>query len=315
MRIFSVILVLALVLCSSCNEINPREEDQIKAFVIKWNENHTTIRATYLKQQYMDVVEYYDTERTKEIVATDKKLLFEDFPDYRQTLVGDQIEIVEEEGNFLATFENKVSYKDVNTTYSCYLAVIYKNGEFKILREGVIGAEDLEAPIFPKERIRNAQISKNPRLYGDFNGDGLSDYASVESPVIISKDSNNGLSKNRVICKGGCNSVIRFSNPELESVLVEDVYQSQLENLKDLNGDGADEIGFWDLKPNTERLFIFDVKNSRLVTPPLEINTEVHKNLKLIDVIKKSGPGKIRVTESVDVDGQWKLVSRLVEVE
>ena len=89
-------------------------------------------------------------------------------------------------------------------------------------------------------------------------------------------------------------------------------YQSQLENLKDLNGDSADEIGFWSIKPTEKSLYIFDATNSKLLTSPVTINTTVHKNLDLIDVVKKTGPGKITVTRSVERNGKWVLESEIV---
>ena len=78
---------------------------------------------------------------------------------------------------------------------------------------------------------------------------------------------------------------------------------------------GADEIGFWNLKDNSKSLYVYDAANNKLLTPPLLINTKVHKNIKLIDVIKKSGARKITVTESVQVDGKWALVSRVVGLD
>ncbi|GEQ84536.1 hypothetical protein ULMS_00440 [Patiriisocius marinistellae] len=264
----------------------------------------------------MDEVDYYDEKRTKEQVALDKKLLFEQFPDYAQTIVNGEITVVKEAGNYLATFINSVTYNGVTANYPSFLAVSFKNGEFRILREGVTpDAVNLDAPIFPKNRMNNAQLIKSPRLYGDFNGDELSDYAFVESPVISSNTATANQNTETVFCEGVCTSIIRFSNSTLKSINVENAYKSQLENLRDLNGDGADEIGFWSFKDNSKSLYIYDVANSKLITPPLVINTAIHKKIKLIDVIKKTGPSKITVTESVNVDGKWKLVSRVVGVE
>ncbi len=312
MRKISILLLVIVSAFYTCNEVNPKGEDELKEFVKNWNANHTPLRNSFLKQQYMDEVQYYSEERTKEIVAVDKKLLFEEFPDYNQTIIG-KIEIIEEAGNFLATFDKKVNYSGLEETYTCFLAVIYKNGEFRILREGVIGdAKILEAPIFPNKRLKNAQITKNPRLYGDFNGDGLSDYASVESPKVILENDNGNLSESTIRCENGCTSTIRFSSTDLEPFVVEESYKSQLENLQDLNGDGSDEIGFWDIKPNTKTLYVIEASNAKLLTSPLVINTKVHKDIKLIDVIKKSGPGKIRVTESIQTDGKWELKTRVV---
>src|SRR5690606_36556593 len=110
-------------------------------------------------------------------------------------------------------------------------------------------------------------------------------------------------------------SVIVFSSTALENITVEGAYQSQLENLKDLNSDGADEIGFWDLKPSSKTLYVFDATKGELLTEPIVINTTVHKNLKLIDVFKKSGRNKITVTRSVQVDGRWVLETEVVMLD
>ena len=316
MRLILILFFAVFITFVSCNEVNPKGDDELREFVQKWNANHTLLRASYLKQQYMDEVQYYGVERTKELVAVDKQLLFEAFPNYEQNIVKDNIDIIKEAGNYLATFEKNVSYNGVTETYTCFLAVIYKNGEFRILREGIIGdAQLLEAPIFPNKRLNNVQISKNPRVYGDFNGDGLSDFASVASPIILANSTQTNLDKTIVECKDGCNSIIQFSSPELKAITIKNAYRSQLENLKDLNGDGADEIGFWDIKPNEKLFYIYDASNSKLITPPLLINTTIHKNLNLIDVIKKTSAKKIRVTESAEIDGNWKLVSRVVVLE
>ncbi|MGJ8665682.1 MAG: hypothetical protein ACSHW7_04900 [Patiriisocius sp.] len=316
MRIFTVVALLIVLSFSSCNEIDPKGEKTVKAFVTQWNSNHTALRAPYLKQQYMDVVEYYDIERTKEQVALDKKLLLEQFPDYKQAILNDEITVAKEAGNYLATFEIGVTYDDVEASYPYFLAVSFKNGEFRILREGVLPeADNLDAPIFPKQRLNNAQITQSPRLYGDFNGDELSDYAYVESPIVTSTKIAEGQGETAIECKGGCMSVIRFSNNGVEAITINDAYKSQLENLRDLNGDGADEIGFWSFKDNSKSLYIYDAANNKLLTPPLFINTNVHRNIKLIDVIKKTGPSKITVTESKQVDGKWELVSRVVNLQ
>ena len=185
-----------------------------------------------------------------------------------------------------------------------------KNGKFKILREGVAeNAKDLDAPIFPSARENTATTSNIRHLFGDFNGDGLSDYASVISPEVRST------TKTDTPCKGECNSIITFSNKDLEAITIKGAYQSQLENLKDLNSDGADEIGFWDIKPTTKSLYVFNATNGRLLCEPILINTAVHKNLKLIDVFKKTGPNKITVTSSSKIDGKWVLKSKVIVLD
>ncbi|WP_142786113.1 hypothetical protein [Changchengzhania lutea] len=307
---------LLVVLFFGCNEVNPKGEKEVRKFVKQWNDAHTQIKSPYLERDYMDVVIYYGKERTRNQVQQDKNLLFQKFPDYTQRILNDQLVITKEAGSYLVEFTKHVNYNGIEADYTSYLSVITRNGAFKILREGVAkNAKDLDAPIFPSARESDAIISNNRQLFGDFNGDGLSDYASVISPEITSATKTDTLNSDAVQCEGGCNSVIVFSNKDLKPITIEGAYQSQLENLKDLNSDGADEIGFWDIKPTTKSLYVFSASNGRLLSKPIVINTTVHKNLNLIDVIKKTGPNKITVTRSAQVNGKWVLKSEVITLD
>lgn len=310
MKFLPLVACLLLICFSSCNEIDPKGEQEVRAFVNQWNDNHTQLKAPYLQRDYMDLVEYYGKERTRIQVRQDKLVLFEQFPDYTQEIVNDQITITKEDGLYLVVFTKRVAYAKVKGEYESYLSLILKNGEYKIVREGVAeDAKNQDAAIFPKYREINIAKSRNRQLFGDFNGDGLSDYAYVDSPELLAEPNADGP------CKGDCTSVINFSAPGVNPISIKNAYQSKLENLRDLNGDEADEIGFWDIKPTTKSLYIFDATNSKLLTPPVTINTAVHKNLSLIDVFKKTGPGKITVTHSEQRDGKWVLVSAVLELE
>ncbi len=313
MRYFTIIFLL-FCLFSACNEINPKGEKEIKKFVLEWNQTHTSVKSAYLKQDYMDRVQYYGSDLTKEQVQVDKNRLFAQFPDYQQSVIEDNIEVEKEDGNFLVTFIKNVKYGETEASYPSFLSLIYKNGEFKILREGLQeNAENQDAPIFPNKSELNQLENKSPRLYGDFNGDGLAEYAFIENPQII-EVAEGSQKTDSISCKDGCKSIIYFSNKEISPLTVDNSYNSSLDNLKDLNGDGSDEIGFWSYKPTSKSLYVFDAENNKLLLPALYINTAVHKNMKLIDVLKKSGPNKLRVTESVNVDGKWSLKSRVVEL-
>ena len=308
---------LLSLLLFSCNEVNPKGEKEVREFVKQWNQAHTQIKSPYMKRYYMDVVTYYGKDRTKNEVQQDKILLFQQFPDYTQRILNDQqVIITKEAGSYLVEFMKHVKYNGIEANYTSYLSVTVKNGDFKILREGVAkNTQYLDAPIFPSARENNISIANNRQLFGDFNGDGLSDYASVISPEIISATNTDAKNSNEVQCKGECNSVIIFSNKNLESITIKGAYKSQLENLKDLNSDGADEIGFWDIKTTSKSLYVFNATNGKLLTEPIEINTEVHKNLKLIDVFKKTGPNKITVTSSEQVDEKWVLKSKVIALK
>lgn len=307
---------LLVVVFFGCREINSKGEKEVRKFVKQWNEAHTLLKSAYLGQDYMDVVTYYGKERSRTQVLQDKKLLFQKFPDYSQRILDDQVVITKEAGTYLVNFTNHINYNGIDANYISYLSVMIKNGVFKILREGVSeNSKNLDAPIFPSARENEAFFFNNRQLFGDFNGDGLSDYATVISPEITSAIKTEIQSSDVVKCNGGCNSVITFSNKDLESITVKGAYRSQLENLKDLNSDGADEIGFWDIKPTSKTLYVFNATDGRLLTEPIVINTTVHKNLKLIEVFKKTGPNKITVTRSAQINGKWVLKTEVIALD
>jgi hypothetical protein len=316
MNYLKLISCLLIALLLGCDDGNSKAEKEVREFVKQWSATHTALGTANLGRDYMDVVTYYGRERTRLEVQQDKDLLFQQFPDYKQRILNDELVITKELGIYLVTFTKRVNYNGIEADYTSFLSLIYKNRKFRILREGVAeNSKHLDAPIFPYTRENNPIISKNRRLYGDFNGDGLSDYASVISPEIQSATHTDTQSKAATQCKGGCNSVITFSNTNLNPITIEAAYRSQLENLKDLNSDGADEIGFWDLKPTTKSLYIFNATNGRLLTEPVVINTTVHKNLSLIDVFKKTGSNKITVTHSAQVNGKWVLKSEVIALD
>ena len=315
MKFNSLVFCLFVLFVFGCNENNSKDEKELRDFVNEWNATHTQLKASYLIRYYMDVVDYYGKERTKTQVQQDKTLLFQEFPEYTQRILNDELEVTKEAGTYLVAFTKRVNYNGIEADYTTYLSLIYKNHKFKILREGVAeNSKDLDAPIFPYSRERDASITKNRRLYGDFDGDGLSDYAYVTSPELLPSEGADD-EANGVRCKGECSSTITFSNSNLKAITVKGAYQSKLENLKDLNSDGADEIGFWDIKPNTKRLYVFNATDGALLCDPIVINTAVHKDLSLIDVFKKTGSNKITVTRSVQVDGKWVLESEVISLD
>ena len=316
MKYVYVIACTLVVLFTACNEVDPKNEDDVRAFVKRWNENHTQLKAPFLQRYYMDRVAYYGKERTKREVAQDKLVLFEQFPDYTQEILDGEMSIIKEDGLYLVVFTKNVKYGGVTEKYESYLSILLKNGDYKIVREGVADDPKNEnAIILPKFRETVIAKTRNRQLFGDFNGDGLSDYAYINGPTLLLDTAQSNVSDTTAICKGDCTSVIIFSAPDLSSFTIENAYKSNLENLRDLNGDGADEIGFWNIKPTTKSLYIFDATNSGLLTPPVVVNTAVHKNLKLIDVLKKSGPKKITVTRSANRNGTWVLESEVVVLD
>ncbi len=104
MKYFSLFFCLLFLLFLGCNEVNPKGEKEVRIFVKQWNEVHTQIKSPYLERYYMDVVTYYEKEFTRVQVQQDKNLLFQQFPDYTQRILNDQLEVTKVEGSYLVTF-------------------------------------------------------------------------------------------------------------------------------------------------------------------------------------------------------------------
>jgi hypothetical protein len=299
-----------------CGKANHNEDNKVREFVKQWNEAHTQIQSPYLERNYMDVVNYYGMEYKRYEVQRDKNLLFQKFPDYTQSIVDDEISVNKVNGRFLVRFTKRVRYADTEADYTSLLSITKRNGDYKILREDVEKINSkLDAPIFPSSRARETYINKNRQLYGDFDGDGLSDFANVISPQIIQNPITEGTKSSTVECEDECNSLIVFSSENLKDITVENSYQSKLVNLKDINNDQADEIGYWDIKPGTKTLFIYSTRSGELLCKPAVINRTVHENLDLIDVFKRTGPNEIKISYSEKSNGRWILKSEEVTLK
>jgi hypothetical protein len=69
---------------------------------------------------------------------------------------------------------------------------------------------------------------------GDFDGDGVQEYAWLVPPKFTSDSMN---------CFGKCVSVIKFSSKHIRSIDIDNCIGGQPSNLGDLDDDGRDEIG------------------------------------------------------------------------
>ncbi len=256
MRKIRIVFGLLLITFLGCNNEKTSEIEKVIEFVKQWNTAHSQLEIPYLVRFYSDKVDYYGNKFNRNEVQRHKNLLFEKFPDYTQRVPEDQINIKRVDGKYLVEFMRTITYADTTEVYKSFLSIAKRNRDFRILIEGVDEKYHLKSPIFPSQREKVMLISNTRQLFGDFNGDGVSDYANVIPPEIISNKDNNSESQNTVKCKTTCNSIIVFSDQDLKEITVEGAYQSKLENLKDINNDGADEIGFLDIKPNSKTLYI-----------------------------------------------------------
>jgi len=304
---------LLLIVCISCRKDNTNEEDKLIEFVKFWNEAHSEKKLTALNSCYSNAVDYYGHKFSRNEVLKHKTLLFEKFPDYAQIIQYEDIITNKTDGKYSVEFVKSVNYADTVERYKTTLNVYKKNRKFRIASENVDEKPKLKSPIFPSNREIVTIIKDEKELFGDFNGDGISGHANVISPELLSTIDDQ--SDREVRCQTECRSVIIFSEPNLKEINIKGAYKSKLENLKDINGDGADEIGFWDIKPTTKTLYVYSAINGKLLCEPARINTIVHKNLDFIDVFKKTGPNKVNLTYSEQVNGKWVLKSKEYTVE
>ena len=77
-----------------------------------------------------------------------------------------------------------------------------------------------------------SQIS-DVKMEGDYNGDGKKEFAYAT----ISDCSEE--------CEGNCITTIHFSDEKIKPITIKNAKNGDIYNLKDLNNDGADEIGFY----------------------------------------------------------------------
>lgn len=307
--------MLLFVVIFGCKSDKTSEKDKVIEYVEQWNKAHSQLQSPYLARYYSDKVEYYGNTFGRNEVQRHKSLLFKKFPNYTQNIIDNQIMVTKVDGKYLVEFIKEVKYADTIESYKTVLTVVKRNRKFQISLEDVNDVYELNSPIFPSNREIVILIRNTRQLFGDFNGDGISGHANVIPPEIISGNNEGGQTVNSVKCKTGCNSTIVFSDENLAEITVEGAYKSKLENLKDINNDGADEIGFLDIKPTSKTLYIYSAISGELLCKPATINTRVHKGLDFIDIFKKTGPNKINLSFSEQINGKWVLQSEVYEIK
>ena len=99
----------------------------------------------------------------------------------------------------------------------------------------------------------SAQKSETKGVLGDYNGDGKKEYAYSK----LSDCSDD--------CSGKCITTVYFSDKNLKPFTIKNAKNGDLYNLKDLNDDGKDELGFY---PNWctscwQSFYVYTIKKRR----------------------------------------------------
>ena len=154
----------------------------------------------------------------------------------------------------------------------------------------------------------SAQKSETKGVLGDYNGDGKKEYA------------NSKLSDCSDDCSGKCITTVYFSDKKLKPFTIKNSKNGDLYNLKDLNNDGKDEIGFY---PNWctscwQSFYVFTLRKDGfkyLVKPILTHCIQWNDDKKLPIEKVKNKKGFVKITSSITKKEEIKTVSKIVKLK
>lgn len=152
----------------------------------------------------------------------------------------------------------------------------------------------------------SAQKSETKGVLGDYNGDGKKEYAYSK----VSDCSDD--------CSGKCITTVYFSDKNLKPFTIKNAKNGDLYNLKDLNDDGKDELGFY---PNWctscwQSFYVYTIKKDGfkyLVDPIVTHCIQWNDDNKL--PIEKGKKGYVKITTSVSKNNDIKTVSKLIKLK
>jgi hypothetical protein len=198
----------------------------VSSLVKEWNKAHASKDVGVFTNLYSNSILYYGKQKDKNYCLESKLSLFRKYPDYYQQISGDiQCEKINET-KFKCSFVKRITFNQKTKDYPSYLVFTKEQNAWKITTEGDLVTD---------KNLAKAKEVKVPKdaIKGDFNGDGVPDYAWLVPP----KESECG------DCDGNCTSYIKFSDITIPSIKVESCISGNPTNLGDLNKNGTDEIG------------------------------------------------------------------------
>lgn len=225
------ICFLFLISCnnqSKENSKNPTSDtDDFNKLVSDWNNAHCSKDIGMLTSLYDNTILYYGTQKDKNSCIESKLSLFKKYPDYYQQIFGDIRNEKINDTEIKCSFVKRVTFNQQTKDYPSYIIFSKKTDSWKIITEGDLVTDKNLA------KAKDVKVPKDA-VKGDFNGDGILDYAWLVPPKIDSEGMD---------CVGECTSYIKFSDATIPSVKVEQCIGGYPTNLGDLNKNGTDEIG------------------------------------------------------------------------
>ncbi|MBL0202185.1 MAG: hypothetical protein IPP81_19115 [Chitinophagaceae bacterium] len=220
-----------LISCNNQNKNNSKsttagDANDFNKVVSDWNNAHSSKDIGVLLNLYDNSILYYGTQKDKNSCIESKLSLFKKYPDYYQQIFGNIQKEKINETDIKCSFVKRVTINQQTKDYPSYLIFSKKQDIWKIINEGDLVTDKYLAKakdvVIPKDAVK-----------GDYNGDGVLDYAWLVPPNKSECEE----------CGGNCTSYIKFSDNSIPSIKVEMCIGGTPTNLGDLNKNGSDEIG------------------------------------------------------------------------
>lgn len=227
------LLSICFLFLTSCNNQSKENSKSSTAdtadfnkLVSDWNNAHSSKDIGVLSNLYDNSILYYGTQKDKNSCIENKLSFFKKYPDYYQQIFGDIKNEKISETEIKCSFVKRATINQQTKDYPSYIIFSKKEDRWKITTEGDLVTDKNLA------KAKDVVIPKDATK-GDFNGDGVLDYAWLVPPKKSECEE----------CGGNCTSYIKFSDNSIPSIKVEMCIGGTPTNLGDLNKNGSDEIG------------------------------------------------------------------------
>ncbi len=204
-------------------------DSMARQLLYRWNEAHNTKDLAVFSDVFGTDLIFYDMRLSNEDCVARKKDLFETYPAFYQEIKDPVSVFKKSETEISCTFTKRVNTGKKWKEYPSYLLFISTPLGWKISIEG---DEITDRNLAKMRAKKNGEVFE--RVRGDFNGDGIKEYMWLE-PQEMDFDIYD--------CGNKCHAYIYFSSPLFPKIRVENCRFGTPDNLGDLDGDGADEVG------------------------------------------------------------------------